>query len=159
MSDNFSALINKIVDDAEAKVRADLKVISSKVKQDFVNEAWEATLMYYNQYDPEFYKRTYNLQNNVIDENARPVSSGKNMYGAWIEFSADTMYDYPGGGDRFKVVDSFMEGIHGMKSKGSERIVIQRTPSPRHVMDRFQEGYKKSKLDGYFISLGYKVYK
>ena len=153
MTGNINALIDKIIDDAEAKVRADLKVISSKAKNDFVQKAKEVVLLYYTNYDPKLYKRTYNLQNNVINDNVSFTSLNGNGYGAWIQFSADGMRDYTDGGDKFMVVESFVAGIHGRPS------IQVDSPSPADLMDDFQYSYKKRTLDGYFRSLGYRVNK
>lgn len=157
MGDNIDSLINQIIDDAEKKIRTDLKVISSKVQDDFVKKAHEAVLLYYSQYKPNIYERTYNLQNNVINEGVFSTSLNGNMYGAWIEFSADNMYDYYDGGDRFLIVEkSFIDGIHGKKRNGEK---IEYSPSPADVMQKFQDGYKTKTLDGYFRSFGYRVNK
>ena len=155
MANNINALIDKIVDDAEAKVRADLKVISSKAKNDFIEKAKEVVLLYYANYPkpPRFYERTYNLRDNVIDEDVPFGALNGNGYGAWIEFSADNMKDYTDGGDKFMIVESFMEGIHGRPS------IQVDSPSPTKLMDDFQDNYKKRTLDGYFRSLGYRVNK
>lgn len=150
MANDIHAFIDKIVNDAEKKIRADLEVISSKVQDDFIKKAREAVLLYYAQYDPIMYERTYNLQNNVINENITFDVLNNGEYGAYIRFSADEMYDYYDGGDKFMVVESFMEGKHGRK---------RRSPSPGDFMQEFQDGYKTKTLDGYFRSFGYRVNK
>ena len=112
-------------------------------------------LIYYTNYPkpPRIYNRTYNLRDNVINDNIPGGSLGGNEYGAWIQFSANGMNNYTDGGDKFQIVDSFMEGIHGRPS------VQVDSPSPQELMQQFQEGYKKRTLDGYFRSLGYTVSK
>lgn len=151
MADNINALIDKIIDDAEAKVRADLKVISSKAKNDFIEKAKEVVLLYYANYTPELYKRTNNLRDNVINDNMSFATLSGNGYSAWIEFSANGMGNYTDGGDKFIIVESFISGIHGRPS------IQVDSPSPTELMDDFQDSYKKRTLDGYFRSLGYHI--
>lgn len=152
MSDGLDVMFS----DIEKKVKSDLQTISTKVKADFFKKASEVVLMYYSNYDPKEaswprgYNRTYNLQNNVINDNVSFRALNGNDYGAWIEFTPATMYDYYDNGDRHIIVDSFMSGIHGKPS------VQVDSPSPMAIMDNFQKGYK-STLDGYFASLGYRI--
>lgn len=153
MSNNVNALIDKIINDAEKKVRTDLKVISSKAKQDFTEKAKEVVLLYYANYEPKLYTRTYNLQEGVINDSVSFNSLNGNGYGAWIQFSTNGMKDYIDGGDKFMVVESFMEGIHGRPS------IQVDSPSPTDLMNDFQYRYKRSTLNGYFRSLGYRVNK
>lgn len=147
---NVNALADKIIREAEQKVRADLKDISAEVKKDFVEKAKEVVLLYYANYPPQLYQRTGNLQGGVIDDNVSFSSLNGNGYGAWIQFSSSGMADYTDGGDKAIVVDSFMSGIHGRPS------IQQDSPSATDLMDNFQNGYK-SILNGYFISRGYRV--
>lgn len=153
MSDNIDALINQIINDAEKKIRTDLKVISSKVQNDFAEKAKEVVLLYYTNYPkpPRIYERTYNLHDNVIDYNVSFDFLKKNMYGSWLQFNSNNMKDYTDGGDKDKVVKNFMFGIHG-----DEDVFVEEMPG-KYIMDEFQHGYKKRKLDGYFRQLGYSV--
>ena len=149
MGADINTFIDKIVNDAEKKVRTDLKNISSKVKKDFANKAKEVVLLYYSNYSPRMYVRTYNLQNGVVDNDLSFVALNGNGYDAWIQFNSNNMSDYEYG-DKDVVVSNFMHGIHGRPS------VFLEKKSAMSLMDDFQEGYKAT-LDGYFINLGYTV--
>lgn len=149
MNADVNTLIDKIVDDAEKKVRTDLKYISSKVKEDFSQKAKEAVLLYYTNYIPRVYIRTNNLKDNVIDDNLSFSMLNGNGYGAWIQFNSDNMEEYERG-SKDAVVSNFMEGIHGRPS-----IYVEEEPA-MDLMDDFQNKYKRT-LDGYFRELGYKV--
>ena len=153
MKDNIDALINQIVDDAEKKIRTDLKVISSKVQDDFAEKAKEVVLLYYTNYPkpPRIYERTYNLYNNVIDYNISFGFLKKGRYDSWLQFNSDNMKEYTDGGNKDEIVKNFMMGIHS-----DEDVFVEENPA-KYIMDAFQHGYKKNKLDGYFRQLGYSV--
>ncbi len=147
MGADVNSFVDKIISDAEKRVRTDLKNVSSKIKQDFTDKAKEAVLMYYTNYSPRTYNRTYNLKENVIDDDLSFTTL--NGDGAWIQFNSSNMSDY-NIGDKDVVVSNFMYGIHGKRN-----IFVEGNPAI-NLMETFQESYK-SILDGYFISLGYKV--
>lgn len=149
MSTDINAVVDKIIADAEKKVRTDLKDISSKAKQDFTQKAKEVVLLYYAHYKPKVYQRTNNLQDNVIDDDLSFSTLNGNGYGAWIQFNSYSMSDY-NAGSKDAVVSNFMSGIHGKPS-----IFVENEPATT-LMDDFQNNYKTI-LDGYFINLGYKV--
>ena len=151
MSTDINAFIDKIVADAEKKVRTDLRDISLKVKNDFVAKANEAVMLYYAHYTkpPRVYERTNNLRDNVIDDNISFISLNGNGYDAWVQFNPDSMLDYDMG-NKDVVVHNFMHGIHGRPS-----IFVEDNPA-MDLMDDFQNNYKKI-LDGYFVSRGYTV--
>ena len=147
MGADVNSFVDKIISDAEKRVRTDLKNVSSKIKQDFTDKAKEAVLMYYTNYSPRTYNRTYNLKENVIDDDLSfTILNGD---GAWVQFNSSNMSDY-NIGDKDVVVSNFMYGIHGKRN-----IFVEGNPAI-NLMETFQENYK-SILDGYFISLGYKV--
>ena len=139
---SIAAFAKKIVDDAEKKVRADVKTINAKAKDDFVNKATEVILLYYsNYYPPKVYDRTYNLRDNVLNKSEN----------AWIQFNSRYMDDYIDGGNKDVVVHNFMQGVHGKPS------IQVDSPTPAELMNDFQNNYKKRILDNYFRDLGYKV--
>jgi hypothetical protein len=151
MSADVNAIVDKIIADAEKKVRTDLKNISSKVKKDFVYKAKEAVSAYYANYSPKIYIRTNNLRNGVIDEDISFEALNGNGYGAWIQFNSNGMSDYEDGTYSADiVVSNFMSGIHGRSS-----VAVEDNPA-RDLMNDFQNNYKKT-LDSYFIDLGYTV--
>lgn len=151
MNTNVNAFVDKIITDAEQKVRTDLKDISLKVKNDFVMKAKEVVMLYYSHYPkpPRIYERTNNLRDHVIDTDLSFVTLNGNGYDAWVQFNSDNMSEYPIG-NKDIVVANFMHGIHGRPS------IFVEKESAMTLMDDFQNNYKKT-LDGYFISLGYKV--
>ena len=149
MSTDVNAFVDKIIADAKKKVRTDLKDISSKAKKDFVDKAKETISFYYTNYQPKIYQRTYNLQNNVIDEDISFIVLNGNGYDAWIQFNSNKMSDYDIG-NKDAVVSNFMYGIHGCKN------IFVENNSAINLMDDFQKNYKKI-LDSYFLNLGYTV--
>ena len=152
MGADVNAIVDKIIADAEKKIRTDLKNISSKAKKDFVDKAKEVVLLYYANYSPKLYIRTDNLKNGVIDEDISFSALNGNGYGAWIQFNSNGMSDYEDGTfSADTVVSNFMYGIHGRP-----RVKIDEAPAIT-LMNNFQNNYKKT-LDGYFLSLGYRVH-
>lgn len=149
MSTGVNALVDKIIADAEKKVRTDLEDISSKVRNDFASTAKEAVMLYYSHYSPKIYQRTNNLKNNVVDDHWSFVVLNGHGYGAWVQFNSDGMSDYDMG-NKDVVVSNFMYGIHGRPS-----VFVESIPAIE-LMDDFQDGYKKI-LDGYFVNKGYTV--
>ena len=151
MSADVNAIVEKIVADAEQKVRTDLRNISSKIKTDFTNKAKEVVMLYYAHYSPKIYNRTGNLQGGVVDDYLSFVVLNGHAYGAWIQFNDTNMADYSIG-NKDAVVSNFMHGIHG-----KPKIFMESFPAI-DLMDVFQYNYK-STLDGYFTNLGYNVRK
>lgn len=151
MGADVNAFIDKIIADAEKKVRTDLRDISSKAKNDFIAKAKECVMLYYSHYPkpPRMYERTNNLRDNVVDEDISFIALNGNGYDAWVQFSSENMSDYSVGNKEI-VVANFMHGIHGKPS-----LFVEESPA-MNLMDDFQNNYKKT-LDGYFVSLGYKV--
>ena len=155
MNAGIDAFVEKIIADAETKIKTDLEVVSQKIRKDFTDKAKEAVLQYYANYTPEIYVRTNNLRDNVVrDISFSVLNSGQ--YGAFIQFNSSKMSEYPsyGRADGVSVKDivvaNFMAGIHGREE-------IQKDDNPaQQIMDGFQINYKKT-LDRYFVNLGYKV--
>ena len=145
MSTNIDAFINQIINDAKQKVEADIKIVNAKAKKDFVDKAREVILLYYTNYDPDVYERTYNLRDHVLNKSVN----------AWVQFNPRYMSNYTHNNDFVKesVVDNFLDGIHGNVSVQID------SPTPAELMDDFQINYKKKILDGYFRNLGYSVKK
>lgn len=151
MGAGVNALVDKIIADAEAKVRTDLQNISFKAKNDFVKKAKETISAYYANYDPKLYIRTNNLRNGVLDENISFAALNGKGYGAWVQFNSNAMSDYEDGTySADTVVSNFMSGIHGRP-----RVAVESNPA-MDLMSDFQNNYKKI-LDGYFMNLGYTV--
>ena len=149
MGADVNAFIDKIIADAEKKVRTDLKDISSKIKRDFIARAKEVVLLYYSNYTPKIYTRTNNLQDNVIDDSISFSTLNGNSYGSWIQFNSHGMSEYSMG-NKDVVVSNFMYGVHGRSN-----VYVENTPA-MDLMDEFQENYKRT-LDVYFKNLGYIV--
>ena len=151
MSTDINAFVDKIIADAEKKVRTDLTSISLKVKNDFIAKAKEVVMLYYSHYQkpPRVYERTNNLRDNVIDTDLSFVALNGNGYDAWIQFNSDNMADYVMG-NKDVVVSNFMHGIHGRPS------VFVEKETAMDLMNAFQNSYK-SILDNYFLNLGYTV--
>lgn len=149
MDTDINAVVNRIIADAEKKIRTDLKDISSKAKQDFIQKAKEVVLLYYSHYQPKVYQRTNNLRDNVIDDELSFTALNGNGYGAWVQFNSSGMADYKTG-SKDAVVSNFMSGIHGKPS------IFVEESSAIDLMDDFQLSYKET-LDRYFINLGYTV--
>lgn len=149
MSTDVNSFIDKIVADAEKKIRTDLKNVSTKVKKDFVNKAQETVSLYYANYSPKVYQRTNNLRDHVIDDDLSFAILNASGYGGWVQFNSAQMSDYPRG-SKEAVVSNFMYGIHGKKT-----IAVEDEPAI-NLMNDFQNNYKQI-LDGYFMNLGYTV--
>ena len=149
MSTDVNGFIDKIIADAEKKIRTDLKNVSTKVKKDFVDRAQEAVLSYYANYTPKVYQRTNNLRDNVIDDDLSFAVLNASSYGGWVQFNSVQMSDYAKG-SKEAVVSNFMQGIHG-----KPRIAVEKE-SAMSLMGDFQNNYKQI-LDGYFSQLGYIV--
>lgn len=151
MSTDINGLVDKIIADAEKKVRTDLSVISLKAKNDFVAKAKEVVMLYYAHYTkpPRVYERTNNLRDNVVDTDLAFTALNGKGYEAWIQFNSDNMSDYIMG-SKDVVVTNFMHGVHGRPS-----VFVEAEPAIE-LMDNFQINYKKT-LDNYFLNLGYTV--
>ena len=144
--------LEKMLAEADAKIRADLKEISRLVRKDFREQAENALSAYYINYKPLVYERTRNLMENAINDDMSFDDfsiTNKNSYGGWVHFNADNMNDYETS-DKNAVLSNFMYGIHG-----KPEIKIESNPALR-LMESYQNNYKKI-LDGYFSSRGFTI--
>lgn len=144
--------IEKMLAEADAKIRADLKEISGLVRKDFRSQAENALSAYYANYTPKVYNRTGNLMDNAINDDMSFddfIITNRDSYGGWVHFNADNMDDYETS-DKNGVLSNFMYGVHGRPE-----IKIEDTPAIR-LMENYQNNYKKI-LDGYFSSRGFTI--
>ena len=146
--------IDKMLAEADAKIRSDLTEISRLARTDFRNKAHDVLVTYYKNYfkSLRIYERTENLLNNAINDDMSFddfIISDKDSYGAWVHFNADNMNDYDTG-DKYAVLSNFMYGIHG-----KPEIKIDTNPAISS-MNAFQLNYKKT-LDKYFKERGFTI--
>lgn len=152
MATKTNVSIDKMLAEAEAKVKANLTEISSMIRKDFKEQAKNSLALFYAHYKPRIYNRTQNLFENAINEDMEFDDfslSDKNLYGGWVHFNADEMSEYDQG-DKDAVLSNFMYGIHGRPS-----IYVESTPAIT-LMKQFQKNYKTT-LDKYFINRGFSV--
>ena len=136
-------------------IRKSMRTVANKVKRDFVAQGQVCMDIYYREYDPSEYKRTFNLQNNAIYPYER---ARKNELDVGVAFSADFMKPYEvsknseldGYDVADIVVNNFMEGIHGSRSIYVGRNVDE-------TMHDFTTTYYTNKLDKYFTDVGFKL--
>ena len=136
-------------------IRKSMRIVANKVKRDFVAQGQTCMDMYYREYDPLKYDRTFNLQDNAVYPYER---ARKNELDVGVAFSAEFMNQYPtrenselDGYDIANiVVSNFMEGIHGNSSIYVGRNVDE-------TMQHFTTAYNVWKLDKYFTDVGFKL--
>ncbi len=152
MATKKSKSLEKMLAEADAKIRADLKEISRLVRKDFRNQAENALSAYYANYTPKVYNRTGNLMDNAINDDISFddfIITNKDSYGGWVHFNSYDMDDYDTS-DKNAVLSNFMYGIHG-----KPEIKIESNPALR-LMESYQSNYKTI-LDGYFSSRGFTI--
>ena len=155
MATKLNKSIDKMLAEAETKVKTSLTEISTLIRRDFKEQAKTVLALYYDHYTkpPRVYDRTYNLLNNAIDDDISFDDfemSSPNSYGGWVHFTSNNMQEYEMG-NKDVVLANFMYGIHGRPS-----IFLEDEPAIT-LMNKFQENYKKDKLNGYFIARGFTV--
>ena len=136
-------------------IRRSMRAVANKVKRDFVAQGQACMDMYYREYDPTKYNRTFNLQDNAIYPYER---ARRNELDVGVAFSATFMDSYPVSNnselDGYDVanivVSNFMEGIHGNQS-----IFVGRNVDDD--MHNFTTVYHANKLDKYFTDVGFKL--
>ena len=137
-------------------IRKSMRTVANKVKRDFVAQAKVCMDMYYREYDPSVYERTFNLKDNAIYPYER---ARKNELDVGVAFSTKFMDPYFVGKnselDGYDVADivvnNFMEGIHGSSSVYVGRNVDE-------TMTHFTMAYNLWKLDKYFSDINFKKY-
>lgn len=152
MATKMNVSIDKMLAEAEAKVKTSLTEISTLIRKDFKEQARNSLAIFYEHYKPRIYDRTRNLFDNAINEDIEFDDfnlSDKNLYGGWVHFNADEMSEYDSG-DKDAVLSNFMYGIHGRPS-----IYVEPIPAIT-LMNKFQKNYKTT-LDKYFIERGFTV--
>ena len=136
-------------------IRKSMRTVANKVKRDFVAQGKECMDMYYREYDPSKYDRTFNLQDNAVYPYER---ARKNELDVGVAFSADFMDPYKVGKNSELngydiadiVVNNFMEGIHGSPSVYVGRNVDE-------TMHHFTSAYNAWVLDKYFTDVGFQL--
>ena len=155
----MDAIIKNFVNTEKARwqkaIRRLMRTVANKVKQDFVGQAQACMDMYYREYIPSKYNRTFNLQDNAIYPYER---ARKNELDVGVAFSATFMNPYKSAQnselDGYNianiVVNNFMEGIHGKPS-------IYVGWNVEEEMHNFTMTYYAGKLDKYFTDIGFQL--
>ena len=136
-------------------IRKSMRAVANKVKRDFVEQGQACMDMYYREYTPTKYDRTFNLQDNAVYPYER---ARKNELDVGVAFRATFMNPYPVGKnselDGYDVanivVSNFIEGVHGNSSVYVGRNVDE-------TMMYFTTAYNAWKLDKYFTDVGFKL--
>lgn len=151
--DDFKNNLRSIVVEASKKA-------AKKIQKDLVAEARKNIAKYYDQYDPDVYERTYDLQKTVIHRGFLNDNSTKNTINLEIGFYYDSMgphtlrggsSKYNGNADPEWILDNFVEGIHPRTTKGYVYDPYQ-AESQNELMDKFVDRTMEKKIDKYMQS-------
>lgn len=124
-------MLKNIITDVRKTTKAALEYAGQKVSDDLGKMAYYALDSYYNEYDPEYYKRTNELINNSYCKiNKR---SGFNVK-AGVKFDENLM-DHPKAGiPEYAILENFMVGVHGFDG-------VYDSINRRNVMDKYYNSY------------------
>lgn len=132
---SLDGIINNITTDIRKRTKAALEYAGQKISGDFAVMAYLALDNYYREYEPEFYKRTYQLMNNsyykVNKRTGFKIDAG-------IMFDPDLMNHSHKGIPEVGILENFMYGIHGNPN------VYESSIDYRHEMDLFYIDYHNS---------------
>lgn len=130
---------------------------AKKIQKDLIVEARKNIQKYYDQYDPDVYERTYDLQKTVIHRGFINNNSTNDT----IDFEVGFYYDsigphtlrggsskYNGNADPEWIFDNFVEGIHPRTTKGYIYDPYQ-AESQNEMMDKFVDKTMENKINKY----------
>ena len=111
------------------------KNMAISVREEMCKQTKDAIDAFYNDYDPEYYKRTYNLKDNTYE----PYYSNAhgNVYRGGVTLSYDNWNNNYNGPDEYIFNLTLGEGLHGLPWQSSKGEEIPRTiPTP---IDRIED--------------------
>ena len=149
---SLDGIINNITTDIRKRTKAALEYAGQKISGDFAVMAYLALDNYYREYEPEFYKRTYQLMNNSYYK----VNEFKNYsVNTGIMFDPERMHHIRSGKKEFteyEIFDNFLDGVHGWKSDGNggyQQIMFG--ANYQDQMDKFYREYNTSGLPYHYF--------
>lgn len=153
---SLDTIIKHIITDTRKTTKAALEYAGQKVSDDLCKMAYLALDNYYSEYDPEYYRRTNDLRNNVYYKiNKRDGFSIK----SGVVFDHEKMNHKHKGhysnGDpftEFDIYNNFLDGFHGYKwNNGTQQAEEIRGADHKAFMDGYYDSYiSKGKPYSYF---------
>ena len=107
-------------------------------REKLVKGSANAIDIFYNDYEPKYYKRTYNLENNTI----HPYYSNAhgNIFRGGVTLSYDNWNNHYNGPDEYVFNLTLGEGLHGIPWQQSEGKEIPRTsPTPIDIIEELRD--------------------
>lgn len=139
---SLNRILDNITTDIRKRTKAALEYAGQKISGDFAVMAYLALDNYYREYDPDYYKRTYQLMNDsyykVNQRNGFFVNAG-------IIFNPELMNHPHKGIPEEGIMENFMYGIHGSPD------VYDSGVNYRDQMDNFYKQYNESGLPYHYF--------
>lgn len=175
-SNDFGEIYSNVMKNAKRAAISAAKTSAKKVAKDMEKKALDNLQIYYDNYDPDVYERTYNLKNAIRpyyrdSSNDKTVSieigiiydaSYLSAYtsnswfhqggGEWISRN-DAGFDWQGQGNGMPdpewILDNFLHGIHPRTTKGYAYAPVQDSKSQIQMMNEFIDNEVPKRIDAY----------
>lgn len=153
---SLNTMLNNIITDVRKTTKSALEYAGQKVSDDLGKMAYLALDSYYSEYDPEYYKRTYDLRDNVYYKVNKRTGFGVQ---AGVVFDYEKMNhkhkgNYSNGDPftEFDIYNNFLDGFHGYKwNNATQQAEEIRGADHKAFMDKYYSSYiKKGKPYNYF---------
>lgn len=146
MANNIDSIFNDFEQNAKFAAQRAVANVAKKVQKDLLRQARKNILKYYAQYDPDYYKRTYNLQNGVVHYGFINNLSGGNTitYEVGFEYDNPGMSEYDTGTfSAATVFENFLAGEHPPVASGK---------SQNELMEEYVDQNLEGKIESYMQS-------
>lgn len=112
-SKNFKQIYAAVLQDAKRAAIAAAKETAKQISRDMHREALNALKYYYNDYDPDYYWRTYNLRDNSLSKIYQDNTTDSTVDIIIGEkFSVERMNTYKDGAKPEWILSDFLAGVH-----------------------------------------------
>ena len=175
-SNDLSVIFGNIMKSARAISIKVAKDTAKKIGKDLHKKALENIEIYYRNYDPDVYDRTYNLHN-VVKPYYKDTSSGQTVCvevgvvydsaclekyrsNSWYHQSGsewisrnDSNFDFEGQGNGIPdpewIFENFWNGIHPRTTTGYEYTPVKDPKSQKQLMEEFIDNEVPKKVEKY----------
>ena len=174
--DDFGKLYKYVMKNAQRSAITASKNVARKIKNDIYNQALKNLEIYYANYDPDVYERTYNLKNAIrshyqddstdtkisievgviYDENNLRAYASNSWYHqngeSWVSRDS-TSFDWESQSNGTPspewILDNFLHGIHPRTTTGYSYAPVTDPKSQIQLMEEFIDNEIPKKIDEY----------
>lgn len=144
--DDFGKLYEYVKQNARRSAVTATKNVTKKIKDDMYKQALRNLEIYYSNYDPDVYDRTYNLQNAIRSHYQDSSTKEKISIEVGIVYDANNLNTYSSNSWYHQNGDTWVSRNDESFDWNSQ---ANGTPSPEWILDNFLHGIHPRTTTGY----------